>query len=346
MKDTAQNPPPVAQLLDVLCPWYIVVDASGFIHHAGPAVEKLNDDQPLTGIALLDFLELRRPKSLHGIEGLLAHSGRKLHFVTRAAPHTELKGVIAPLPDGAAPGLEDGAVLSLGFGISVITAVSDYALTGKDFAVTDLTVEMLYLVEAKTAVMKELHHLNTRLETAKVEAEERALTDTLTGLGNRRALRLAMSQLSAKETGFAMLHIDLDHFKAVNDTFGHAAGDAVLLGVSDRLRSATRVEDTVIRQGGDEFTVVLPGVTEGGIVSKLAERLVREIEKPVIFGDQELHVSASIGISIADDATVADVDEIMEQADTALYVVKEQGRHGYRIYKPEMGRMDGGETAA
>ncbi|MEM8538681.1 MAG: GGDEF domain-containing protein, partial [Pseudomonadota bacterium] len=169
---------------------------------------------------------------------------------------------------------------------------------------------------------------------------------TLTGLGNRRALRIAMKQLKPHRSGFAMMHIDLDHFKAVNDTFGHAAGDAVLLEVSDRLRAATRSEDTVVRQGGDEFTLLLPGVIEKSVVSKLAERLVDAIEKPVAFGDQDLHVSASIGISIAQDNADADADAMMEEADTALYVVKEQGRHGYRIYTPDMGRMDGSENAA
>ncbi len=337
---------PLTRMLDVLCPWYIVVDGNGCIHRAGKSVLKLTEGRPLVGTPLGDFLDLRRPKAVKGMDGLLANRGRKLHFVTRAAPHTELKGVIASLPDGALPGVENCAVLSLAFGISVMDAVNDYALSGTDFAVTDLTVEMLYLIEAKTAVMQELHHLNTRLESAKIEAEERALTDTLTGLGNRRALRIATTQLKTRGNGFAMMHIDLDHFKAVNDTFGHAAGDAVLLQVSDRLRAATRPEDTVVRQGGDEFTLLLPGVMEHSAVSTLAERLVHEIEKPVVFGDQDLHVSASIGISITCDIADADVEVMMEEADTALYVVKEQGRHGYRIYTPEMGRMDGNETAA
>ncbi|MEO0372110.1 MAG: GGDEF domain-containing protein, partial [Pseudomonadota bacterium] len=303
MNSVVHSPNSLMPMMDVLCPWYIVVDHTGCIRHTGAPVLKLNEGRALAGTPLLDFLELRRPKTLHGIKGLLAQSGRKLHFVTRTAPHTELKGVIASVPDGAVPGLEKGAVLSLGFGISVTDAVRNYALTGNDFALTDLTVEMLYLVEAKSAVMSELRHLNTRLENAKMEAEERALTDTLTGLGNRRALRLAMQQLQSRDTGFAMMHIDLDHFKAVNDTHGHAAGDEVLLRVSDRLRMVTRVEDTVIRQGGDEFTLVLPGAVDKANISKLAERLIREVEKPIPFSAQQLHVSASIGISIASDAS-------------------------------------------
>lgn len=335
-----------AQLLDVLCPWHIVIDVDGIITRAGPAVLKVNQGRPLQGTRLLDFLDLRRPKAIRSTEGLLALSGRKLHFVTRDAPVTELKGVITPLPDHVVTGVTNGGVLNLSLGISVVDAVRNYSLTGADFAVTDLTVEMLYLVEANSAVMQELKRLNERLQGARAEAEEQALTDTLTGLGNRRAMDHVLAGLLQRTTGFALMHLDLDHFKQVNDTFGHAAGDAVLQNVAERLRQVTRVGDTVIRQGGDEFILVLPDLTEQERLAALAQRLVNEIERPVQFADQQLHVSASIGISLAQGSTPADLDLMMEEADTALYVVKEQGRHGYRIYSPEMGRMDGNETAA
>ena len=333
-------------MLNVLCPWYIVVDGDGRICASGAAVLKLSKDQPLIGTPLLDFLDLRRPKTLHSMESLIAEPGRKLHFVTRSAPHTELKGVIAPLPEGSVPGVENGAVLSLSFGISVIDAVRDYMLSGEDFAVTDLTVEMLYLVEAKSAVMEELRHLNTRLESARSEAEEQAVTDLLTGLGNRRAMDHAIGNMMARSTGFTMMHVDLDRFKEVNDTYGHAAGDAVLQSVADRLRSVTRLEDTVARHGGDEFILVMPGVIDEAKVSRLAQRLVTEIEEPIAFGEDALHVSASIGISIATDLASADPKTLMEQADTALYVVKEEGRNGFRIYTPDLGHMTDRETAA
>lgn len=346
MTQHVRTPSDLERLLDVVCPWYIIVDGLGQIRRTGMALRKLNEDRPLEGTQLLEFFELRRPKALNTLEGLMAQGGRKLHFVTRAAPFTELKGVVAPLPVGSLPGINGGAVISLSFGISVINAVRDYALTGKDFAVTDLTVEMLYLVEAKSAVMQELRNLNTRLENARITAEEQAVTDTLTGLGNRRAMDEVLDHLVSRASPFSVMHIDLDHFKQVNDTFGHAAGDVVLLQVAERLRAFTRIEDTVIRQGGDEFMLVLPWLTDAQTISKLAKRLVAEIEKPIEFGGQDLYVSASIGISIGTHTDRLDPDVMMEEADTALYVVKEQGRHGFRIYVPEMGRMDGSETVA
>ncbi|MEO0751758.1 MAG: diguanylate cyclase [Pseudomonadota bacterium] len=346
MTRPTQTVPRLEGLLDVLCPWYIVIDAGGRICAAGAAIAKLNGGAPLVGTPLLEFLEVRRPKALDCMESLMAQSGRKLHLVTRRAPHAELKGVLAPLPEGAVPGVESGGVLSLSFGISVIDAVGDFRLNAADFAVTDLTVEMLYLVEAKSAVMQELRHLNTRLENAKLEAEEQAVTDRLTGLGNRRAMDLALGQMLSRKSGFAMMQVDLDHFKEVNDTHGHAAGDAVLQTVAERLRKVTRVEDTVARQGGDEFVLILPGVIDAPQITSLAQRLVSEIEVPIPFGSDELHVSASVGISIATDLATADPDLMMEQADSALYAVKEEGRNGFRIYTPEMGPGERDETAA
>ena len=146
--------------------------------------------------------------------------GQRLHVDLRGKGDT-FRGLAVPTGDG-------GMLLNLSFGIRLIDAVRQHALTDADFAATDMAVEMLYLVEVKQAVMTELRRLNLRLQGAKATAEEQALTDTLTGLRNRRALDVSLPALIGQGVAFGLMHIDLDYFKQVNDTLGHAAGDQVL----------------------------------------------------------------------------------------------------------------------
>ncbi len=120
--------------------------------------------------------ELLRPRSVTTVPGLMAAAGGRLHLRFRDEPRTALKGLIAPLPN------RSGAVVNLSFGISILDAVRDYALTSADFSGTDLAIELLYLVEAKSAAMEASRSLNLRLQGAMLEAEEQAYTDTLTGL--------------------------------------------------------------------------------------------------------------------------------------------------------------------
>ena len=104
-------------LLDVLCPLHLVVEKTGHIRKAGPAIRKLSPGRPLEGMRLLEFLELRRPSRPRTMQELTAHCGENLRFTTRLAPRTELKGVMVPLPEGLVPGLQAGSVLTLSFGI-------------------------------------------------------------------------------------------------------------------------------------------------------------------------------------------------------------------------------------
>lgn len=327
--------------LDVLCPMHAIVDATGHIVHAGPTLEKLGAraGAAVTGERFLELFELRRPKPVDSMHGLCALAGVKLHLALRRPPRTEVKGILVPVDDCAGVAPPGGAVINLSFGISIVEAVRDFGLTGTDFAATDLAVEMLFLVEAKAAVTEELRRLNRRLEEARSAAEQQALTDTLTGLWNRRAMEPVLARLSAEKRGAALMQIDLDGFKAVNDTFGHAAGDHLLREVAARLTAATRQCDTVTRTGGDEFVLILPGVTDPGQVSRLAGRLVAEIERPLHFDGGTLAVSASIGISIAPPGAAFDPERMVQEADTALYAVKNAGRRGHLIYTPDLGRI-------
>lgn len=311
------------EMLHLLCPMHAVLERTGHIRQAGPTLHKLSASR-LEGARFLDIFEVYRPRAVGNMEQLLQTAGRKLHIRLRDGIRTQLKGVL--VPDG-----QGGAVINLSFGIGVVDAVRDYALTNTDFAPTDLAVEMLYLVEAKSAAMESSRALNTRLQGAMVAAEERAFTDTLTGLRNRRALDAVLDRLRRTGDSFALMHLDLDYFKQVNDTLGHAAGDQVLRHVARVMGEITRKDDTAARVGGDEFVIVFGGLTNPTRLAEVASRLIRRIEEPIFHEGRECKVSASVGIAIAE-APSENPAELLEQADVALYVSKRAGRAQYRFF--------------
>ena len=233
----------------------------------------------------------------------------------------------------ALPG-DEGALLNLSLGISVLEAVERHALTSNDFAPSDPTVEMLYLIEAQTAVLAESRKLNMRLEGARLAAEEQAFTDTLTGLSNRRAMDHVLARLAMPPAvePFGLMHIDLDFFKQVNDTHGHAAGDHVLQHVARILTEETRAGDMVVRVGGDEFVLICRGSDDPMVLDKIARRIIDRLEKPIPFGDIECHISASIGTTVSSRYAKLDPEQMMNDADTALYASKEQGRARHTIF--------------
>jgi diguanylate cyclase (GGDEF)-like protein/PAS domain S-box-containing protein len=169
--------------------------------------------------------------------------------------------------------------------------------------------------------------------------ERLAYHDVLTGLPNRAMLmdRLAQALAHAqrRQHQLAVVFIDLDRFKLVNDSLGHAAGDALLQEVARRLRSALREEDTVARVGGDEFQVVLDEIGGATDAAHVAEKLMQVLGEPFTVEGQELHVTASLGLSLYPrDAARGDL--LLKYADTALYEAKGEGRNAYRFFSPEM----------
>lgn len=324
----------IAKVLDRLCPMSAILDNQGRIVHAGPTLVKVLPDEAVVGQTVFDLFTIRRPLCDGTMHGLLPWSGSKLHLSMRVPPHTDLKGVLVPL-NGPQP--EQGmshVVLNLSFGISVQEAVRDFCLTGGDFAVTDPTIEMLFLIEAKSAAMDASRKLNHRLQGAKVAAEEQAFTDTLTGLKNRRALDAILARLIASEQDFALLQVDLDYFKSVNDGLGHAAGDHVLQVAAAAMVDETRKVDTVARTGGDEFVIILTGVTDRAEVGEIAARLIARIQRPVTFQGQACQISASIGAALTCDYDVPVVSRLIEDADHALYAAKHRGRGGHVVFNP------------
>jgi len=175
----------------------------------------------------------------------------------------------------------------------------------------------------------------TSRKRAEAQNEYQANYDELTGLPNRKLLsdRLERSILHAQHNGrqLAVLYVDLDRFKAINDTLGHDVGDQFLKMVAPRLCAAVRETDTVARSGGDEFLAVLPDIGSIGEAGRIAERIVESFSLPVALGGRELYSSASVGISIyPDDGTSP--EELIRAADAALFRAKAGGHGTFRFY--------------
>ena len=168
-----------------------------------------------------------------------------------------------------------------------------------------------------------------------------ALHDPLTGLANRVLLRdhleRALASLGRGQAGeaVALMFVDLDDFKRVNDSYGHAAGDQILVAVAGRLAGAVRADDVVARQSGDEFAVLLPRVASPAEAIGTAERILRELRRPIPLGDQALVMGSSIGIALADEPGTT-FDELMIRADGAMYAAKGGGKGRYAVFDPRM----------
>jgi len=174
---------------------------------------------------------------------------------------------------------------------------------------------------------------------AEEQVRRLATYDELTGLLNRHAfmsrVRDAIDQAARRRGEFALLIIDLDHFKDVNDTLGHAVGDRLLALVGRRIEDCVRRSDRVARLGGDEFAVLFPELADRSHAATVAEKLIRALGEPFVVDDNTLHLGASAGISIFEPG-VDDAERMLAQADLALYRAKEQGRETYRFHSDEL----------
>ncbi|MFK7816371.1 MAG: EAL domain-containing protein, partial [Gammaproteobacteria bacterium] len=219
--------------------------------------------------------------------------------------------------------------------ILIVTALEDEKSIERAFesGATDFIPKPVHF-----AVMRQRVSRLLKASRAEVHVRELAYNDSLTGLPNRTMFIDQMNKMIKKvrtqSQMLAVLFLDLDRFKYVNDTLGHSVGDMLLKQVAERILSCVRSADTVSRLGGDEFTLALDGIEDRGVVANIADKVCRKLGEPYFFGGKDIYVTASIGISIHPEDGV-NVGELMKRADTAMFKAKERGG-SFLFYEPEM----------
>ena len=215
-----------------------------------------------------------------------------------------------------------------------------------DASRAELVIYQRDLEDRVIARTSELHSANVLLQSEIKErkaAAERiqylAYYDSLTGLPNRRMfgelLSRSISNARRHETPLAVLFIDLDRFKTINDTLGHEAGDSLLKEVAKRLKSSLRENDIVARLGGDEFVVLLPEITEESHASAVAHKILTTIGRPLVLLGQEFRITASVGITTYP-KDGSDEPSLMKNADVAMYQAKAEGKNNFQFYSEEL----------
>ncbi|WP_328471671.1 GGDEF domain-containing protein [Actinoplanes sp. NBC_00393] len=275
----------------------------------------------------LDWLGLT--PALAGCLGLWQATDDRLDLVGEFRIHAGAPDAVVPVeafPPAELFDLADGAAGDIVFVVPVRTRARDWGLlaaVGRIQSTTPPGREMMNHSGALLATALDYHVLEDKLRNA-------ALRDHLTGLPNRLLLEDRLNQAgarAAREAGyrFAVLLLDLDGFKAVNDSLGHAAGDVLLIEIARRLTGLVRRTDTVARLGGDEFVVLIDGLTEPDAYQRVCAAIQAAVGEPVSVDGQVVEVGVSIGVAVSGDGTT-DPDHLLREADAAMYRAKSAAR--------------------
>lgn len=218
---------------------------------------------------------------------------------------------------------------------------AEYLATRKDGSSFWLmqTISAIFSETGELEYFIAVGHDSTDVKQNQQKMEQLAYFDHLTGLHNRvlfkDQLRSALHACQRDKSHFALMYLDLDHFKRINDTLGHEAGDALLIEVAARIKQCLREDDIVARLGGDEFAIMLHQVGSAQYAYVVANKVIAALNQPLVLSGQEVVVGVSIGITLAPDDS-QHVDALMKNADLAMYQAKEKGRNTFQFYTADM----------
>lgn len=311
--------------LNALFPMHVILDQDGTIRDVGPTLEKILR-RDVRGHKLFDVFDIKKPRSINDIKGLRAACGRKIVMSA-----TLEQGEMVDFRSLATAIGHDGEELLIDFTFSAdfVDLVQSLDLSSTDFKPNDFSLDMVYTIETQRTLVEDSNKLTMALEESRKEAEDAANIDVLTGIANRRSLYQALATKLGDDSdaieGF-LLHIDLDKFKSINDSFGHAAGDHVLQHTAAVLKGLAESGEIAARIGGDEFAMVVSGERSRAETLSLANKIQVKVMAPIEFEDHVFRVGVSIGIVSLRDRKISAPDKLFTCSDIALYEAKRSNR--------------------
>lgn len=293
------------------------------------------DDDPAIRLVIRHVMESCNYHVIEASNGLEA-----VQATLRQVPDLILMDAVMPEMDGFRATDEIKAIEDFKLTpILMVTSLDDDPSIVKAFnaGASDYITKPLNWSVLKHRIMRILHAADAERKIRHI-----AYHDVLTGLPNRMLfmdrIDQAISRAQREKTCFALLFIDIDHFKVVNDSMGHEAGDQLLNVVSQRLREILRKSDTVARLGGDEFTVIVENLDAAEKVIPVAKNILTSLDSPVAINENQVHMSGSIGIAMYPQDG-ENFGALLKNADTAMYKAKEMGRQTFQFYASEMSQI-------